>query len=71
MTLGSGITLGRYMWLNYIIDDTSSACFPDATCDQTNITNYDIYFTPNASLRLRGGQTFTTQKERGLEASPL
>jgi len=68
-TLGSGVSIGRYLLLTYTIDDSASALFPDSAGGQTTITDYDLYFTANPSSRLRGGQTFTGQKDRGLSAA--
>jgi hypothetical protein len=69
LTLGSGVSIARYLMLVYLLDDSASASFPDEVAGQSSVTNYDLYFTPNPGTRLRGGQTFTTQKDRGLQAT--
>jgi hypothetical protein len=68
LALGSSVSVVRYLRLNFIIDDTTTSIFPDSAGGQTAISDYDIYFNPNTGLRLRGGQTFTTQIDRGLDA---
>jgi hypothetical protein len=66
----TGVSQAQYFYLSYGIDDTTTASFPEASTTPSTITDYDLYFTPNPALRLRGGQTFTNQAVRGLEASP-
>ncbi len=67
--LGSGITLSRYLWLRYILDESNSGVFPDAG-NETTVTDFDTYFTSNPGARLRGGRTFVNGQDRGLGVTP-
>lgn len=67
-SLGTNVTLSRYMFLRYTIDDSNSATFPDSVGGQSTITDYDINFTANPGSRLKGGRTFTNGVDRGLNA---
>ncbi len=74
IALGSSVTLSRYLYVRYAMDDSYSAVFPDDGNELT-ITDFDLYYTSNAARRLRNGRTFTTGNDgkpgdRGLEASP-
>ena len=62
-------TLVRCLLLKYTLDDRYSAVFPD-TGNETQITDFDLYFIANPGSRLRGGRTFTNGADRGLEANP-
>ena len=48
-------SFGRYAYVNFMIDDSQSATFPDAS--QTSISEMDILFHGSPAGRLRGGQT--------------
>lgn len=69
IALGTNVTLSRYFFLRYTIDDRLSAVFPDSGNEST-ITDFDVYFTANPGQRLRGGRTFTNGADRGLDAQP-
>lgn len=69
LSLGTNVSLSRYFYLLYTIDDTYSAVFPDVGYE-SNITDFDLYYTANPDKRLRGGRTFTNSTDRGLQASP-
>lgn len=69
ITLGTNRTLSRYLFLRYTVDDSMSALFPDAG-NESNITDFDIYYTANPGSRLRGGRTFTNGVDRGLDVQP-
>jgi hypothetical protein len=69
ISLGATRTLSRYFKLQYILDDTRSAVFPDAGYE-TSISNCDLYFTSGGTNRLKGGRMFTGGKDRGLGVSP-
>jgi len=71
LSLGSNVTLSRYLLLRYSIDDSRFATFPDSAGGQSTITDFDVYYTANPSSRLRGGRTFTNGADRGLDAPPL
>lgn len=62
-------TLVRCLLLKYTLDDRYSAVFPD-TGNETQITDFDLYFIANPGSRLRGGRTFTNGVDKGLSASP-
>ena len=70
LSLPAGVSQSEFLYLTYTIDDTLTAVFPESATTGSTITAYDLYFSPNPGLRLRGGQTFTGQAVRGLEASP-
>jgi hypothetical protein len=69
LNLGTNVSLSRYLWIKYSLDDTASAAFPDSA-NRSTITDYDIYFTANPGSRLKGGRTFTNGGDRGLDAAP-
>jgi hypothetical protein len=69
LNIGSSRTLAQYFWLRYTIDESRSAVFPDDS-NQTTVTNYDLYFTPGGTGRLKGGRMFTGGQDRGLDAGP-
>lgn len=68
-SLGSGVTLSRYLLVRYTLDDSLSAIFPDSGNEST-IYEYDLYFISNPGARLRGGRTFVDGTSRGLDAQP-
>ena len=69
INLGTNRTLSRYFNVHYTIDDTRSAIYPDIG-QESYITDFDLYYTPNPGKRLKGGRTFTNGVDRGLDAQP-
>lgn len=67
--IGATQTLARCLLLRYSINDTQSSVFPDSGNEST-ITDFDLYFDPNPGKRLRGGRSFITGQDRGLDAAP-
>ncbi len=69
ITTGSA-TLARCLRVRYFFNDERSSVFPDRSIAQTQITDFDLYYTSNPGSRLRGGRTFTGGVDRGLDAAP-
>lgn len=69
INLGGNITLTRYLFIRYGLDDSTSAAFPDAG-NESYVTDFDQYYIANTGERLRGGRTFTNGADRGLDAQP-
>ena len=64
------VGVGEYAWIQYILDDTQTAIFPDVASSHTNVTSYQIFYYPSVGTRLRGGATFTGQSLQSLDAPP-
>lgn len=69
IALGTNVSVSRYFFLRYTIDDSLSAVFPDVGNEST-ITDFDLYYRANSAKRLRGGKTFTNGVNRGLDVQP-
>jgi hypothetical protein len=60
----------RYVYVSLTLDDSMSAVFPDSALTPTSITDLMLYYRPAPAKRLRGGKTFTGERERGLDVQP-
>jgi hypothetical protein len=62
--------VGRYMRLTYLLDDTQTATFPDATGNHTSISDFTVYYHAASTNRLRGGETFSNANLQALDTPP-
>lgn len=60
----------RYHFFFFTFDDNLSATFPDASSSPATINDFDFYFNPNTSRRLRNGTTFIGETKTGVDAQP-
>jgi hypothetical protein len=60
----------RYAQATLTLDDGASSIFPDSATTPTTISDLMLFYRPAPAKRLRGGKTFTGEKERGLDAQP-
>ena len=66
----STTNVGRFMHLTYVLDDSGTATFPDATANHSAISGVTIWYHPAASNRLRGGMTFSNGALQSLDTPP-
>ncbi len=62
--------LASYIWLRFILDDSQTASFPDVNGNQSSISNFNVYYQPNPTYRLRGGGTFNNGNIQSLSSPP-
>jgi hypothetical protein len=62
--------VGRYMWVQYLLDDSQTASFPDSLGNHTSVSGFTLYYHPAAGFRLRGGATFSNGSLQTLDAPP-
>lgn len=67
---GTATDLARYIWVRYILDDSTTATFPDVNSNHTTINGITVYYHPASQYRLRGGAAFTNGSLQSLDASP-
>ena len=71
---GSMISLNslenRYRLLQFNIDDSQNAVFPDSQSSVGTISDFELFFHAASGNRLRGGKTFTGGSVKGLDAQP-
>jgi len=67
---GNGTNVGRYMWVQYLLDDSPTASFPDQSGNHTSVTGFTLYYHPAPGFRLRGGATFSNGSLQTLDAPP-
>jgi hypothetical protein len=69
--------IGRYMWIEFSLDDSQNATFPDysqggieVSSSLTAITNLTVDYHSAANSRLRGGGTFSNGSLNSLDTPP-
>lgn len=61
---------GRYLWIEYVLDDSQTSTFPDVNGNHTTVSDFTIDYHPGSSDRLRGGATFSNGSLQALDTSP-
>jgi hypothetical protein len=71
-TNGCGVTtsLGSYLRLMFLIDDSQTASFPDTYGNHTTLSGFQVYYNPSPPSRLRGGETLQNGVLGALNGNP-